>query len=50
MRDALQTAMKLSKEGYSHSGIAKQMDVTDSTARKYLRQIEEQKGVEALWP
>lgn len=49
MRDALQEAMKLAQEGYSHSGIAKEMDVTDQTAKKYLRQIEEKKGIEALW-
>lgn len=49
MRDALQTAMRLAQDGYSHSGIANEMGVTASTARKYLDQIEEKKGVEALW-
>lgn len=49
MRDALQKAMRLAQEGYSHSGIAKEMDVTDSTAKKYLDEIEDLKGVEALW-
>lgn len=49
MRDALQQAMRLAQDGYSHSGIAKEMDVTEGTARKYLRQIEDQRGTEALW-
>ena len=49
MRDALQRAMRLAQDGYSHSGIAKEMDVTESTAKKYLNQIEDLKGTEALW-
>jgi len=49
MRDALQRAMRLAQNGYSHSGIAKEMDVTESTAKKYLNQIEDLKGTEALW-
>jgi predicted transcriptional regulator len=40
--------MELSQCGYSHSGIAKELDVTDATAKRYLRKIEKVKGAEAL--
>lgn len=41
-RNAL--ALILSEMGYSHSGIASKLDVTTSTARKYLSNLEEQIG------
>lgn len=37
-------ALILTELGFSHSGIASKLDVTDSTARKYLRQLEDEIG------
>lgn len=41
LREIHGKALYLAEEGYSHSGIAKQLDVTDSTARKYLDELQE---------
>lgn len=49
LRDVEQRAMVLAQKGYSHHGIAKQLDVTSATAKKYLDTIEEVKGKAALW-
>ena len=49
LRDVEREAMRLAQDGYSHHGIAKKLDVTEGTAKKYLNTIEEVKGVEALW-
>lgn len=49
LRDVEQRAMRLAQQGYSHHGIAKKLDVTDGTAKKYLDTIEEERGREALW-
>lgn len=55
-------ALFLTEQGYSHSGMAKMLDVTDSTAKGYLEDIEEEYGElatqakpkpeknERLWP
>lgn len=37
-------ALILTEHGYSHSGIAKQLDVTDSTAKGYLDDLEDELG------
>lgn len=37
-------ALILAELGFSHSGIASKLGVTDSTARKYLRQLESEIG------
>lgn len=37
-------ALILTELGFSHSGIASKLDVTESTARKYLRQLEDEIG------
>ena len=37
-------ALLLAEIGYSHSGIAKRLDVTESTAKKYLDTLEEKIG------
>lgn len=37
-------ALILSELGYSHSGISSKLDVNKSTARSYLRNLEEQIG------
>lgn len=37
-------ALILAELGFSHSGIASKLDVTDSTARKYLRTLESEIG------
>jgi predicted transcriptional regulator len=37
-------ALILTELGFSHSGIASKLGVTDSTARKYLRQLESEIG------
>jgi predicted transcriptional regulator len=37
-------ALILTELGFSHSGIASKLGVTDSTARKYLRQLEDEIG------
>lgn len=49
LRDVEKEAMRLAQKGFSHHGIAKRLDVTDGTAKKYLNTIEEVKGIEALW-
>lgn len=41
-------ALELSRQGYSHSGIAEEIGVTEQTAKKYLNTIEDEIGVEAL--
>lgn len=43
-------AMELAQKGYSASGVAKRIGVTERTAKKYFNAIEEEHGVEALWP
>lgn len=37
-------ALILTEHGYSHSGIAKQLDVTNSTAKGYLDDLDEELG------
>ena len=37
-------ALLLAELGYSHSGIANALDVTESTAKKYLRKLEKEIG------
>jgi len=37
-------ALYLAEMGYSHSGIAKALDVTTGTARSYLRRLEDRIG------
>lgn len=49
LRDVEKEAMRLAQRGYSHLGVAKKLDVTESTAKKYFDTIEEERGVQALW-
>lgn len=46
--DKCAQALKLYQRGYSHSGVASELDVTESTAKKYLRQLKDHFGQEAL--
>jgi hypothetical protein len=41
-------ALTLAENGFSHSGVAKKLDVTDSTAKGYFDDLEEQFSQEAL--
>ncbi len=43
-------AYLLSRRGYSSSGIAHRIGSTDSTVKKYLDELEDEFGAEAVYP
>lgn len=46
--DRLQRTLELSRQGYSHYGIAKRLGVTESTAKSYLDEVAERHGDDIL--
>lgn len=48
LREVHGKALILAEKGYSHSGIAKQLDVGSSTARNYLDELQEVFGDDVI--
>lgn len=50
MKEKHERTMKLAQQGHSHLGIAKRLDVTPQTAKKYMQHVRDVRGPEALMP
>lgn len=48
LREVHGKALILAQEGYSHSGVAKELDVGDSTAKSYLSDLQEMFGDDVI--